>query len=603
MKTKYLLIPFALGLALALVWVLGGRGGAAVAAPRAAGGIEATNAPADELHVCPSGCAYASIQEAVDAANDGDVIKVAAGTYTDVHVRPQNDITTTGFVTQVAYISKTVTVRGGYTTDNWTTSDPENNPTTLDAQGHGRVLYITGYISPTVEGLRITGGDAVGLGGSDMWQVVFDAGGGVYVISATATISNSRVFSNTTMLGGGLCLYSSAATLNNNMVVSNTAGYGGGLGLHSGSATLRGNTISSNTATYGGGLFLNSSAATLSNNTVISNTGGKGGGLLLWDSPATLSDNTVISNTADEGGGLGLDNSDAILTNNVVADNRGNTVGSGLYIADSSPRLLHTTIARNSGGDGSGIHMAQSSGITSTVALTNTILSSHTVGIAIMAGNTITLEGTLWGSGSWANGTDWGGNGTIITGTPAHNHWGDPAFVAPDAGDYHIGPASAAIDMGVDAGVYDDIDGDSRPLDGDGDGVDEFDIGADEAYPTLEVTKQATPDPVQPGGLLTYTIYVTNTGTEDLHATITDTLPTYVTTTQPLVWVSQLIPAPDGVWTDTVVVTVEMGYAGPLINVVEVTTEEGAAGIYTETSAVEGEFQYIYLPLIMRNFP
>ncbi|NIA09845.1 MAG: hypothetical protein GWP10_08975, partial [Nitrospiraceae bacterium] len=93
--------------------------------------------------------------------------------------------------------------------------------------------------------------------------------------------------------------------------------------------------------------------------------------------------------------------------------------------------------------------------------LTNTILVSHTVGITVAAGSTATLEGTLWGSGPWANGTDWGGDGAIITGTV--NVWGDPAFVDPDAGDYHIGPGSAARDAGVDAGVATDIDGDPRP--------------------------------------------------------------------------------------------------------------------------------------------
>jgi hypothetical protein len=85
-----------------------------------------------------------------------------------------------------------------------------------------------------------------------------------------------------------------------------------------------------------------------------------------------------------------------------------------------------------------------------------------------------------------------------------------------------------------------------------------------------------------------------------LTATITDTLPEHVTTMQPLVWASQVIPAPGGVWAETVVVTVEVGYIGPLTNLVQVTTEEGATGVYTETSASGYE---ICLPLIMRQYP
>jgi hypothetical protein len=81
----------------------------------------------------------------------GDEILVAAGTYTGVNVCPRNDFITIGVVTQVVYISKTVTTRGGYTTTNWTTPYPITQPTTLDAQGQGRVLYITGDISPTIE--------------------------------------------------------------------------------------------------------------------------------------------------------------------------------------------------------------------------------------------------------------------------------------------------------------------------------------------------------------------------------------------------------------------------------------------------------------------
>jgi hypothetical protein len=44
--------------------------------------------------------------------------------------------------------------------------------------------------------------------------------------------------------------------------------------------------------------------------------------------------------------------------------------------------------------------------------LTNTILISHDQGLNVTIGNTATLAATLWG-----NTTDWGGAGTIITGT------------------------------------------------------------------------------------------------------------------------------------------------------------------------------------------
>jgi uncharacterized repeat protein (TIGR01451 family) len=291
------------------------------------------------------------------------------------------------------------------------------------------------------------------------------------------------------------------------------------------------------------------------------------------------------------------DNSGATLTNNIISDNS----GSGLYIKGSSPRLLHTTIARNSGGDGSGVYVTEDVGMFysfySTVALTNTILVSHAVGVYVTADNTATLEGTLWGDGAWANGTDWSGEGNITTGTV--NLWGDPAFLDPDDGDYHISFGSAAVDAGVDAGVTDDIDGDPRT-----DGYP--DMGADELMGALLVTKQAYPDPVQPGAPLTYTIRVTNTGDFALHATITDTLPTYVTTGETaggttvlpggrLVW-TPVITTPHGVWVRTVVVTVELGYAGSLTNVVQVTTDEGAMGVYTETSVTAPSNRAPYTP-------
>jgi pectin methylesterase-like acyl-CoA thioesterase len=98
MRSKRLLtaLVFGVGLIIALLWLLNGS----------STGLPAARAA--DLHVCPTGCAYSSVQAAVDAASAGDVIKVATGTYTDVSTRAG--------VTQVVYIDKGVTIRGGYTT-------------------------------------------------------------------------------------------------------------------------------------------------------------------------------------------------------------------------------------------------------------------------------------------------------------------------------------------------------------------------------------------------------------------------------------------------------------------------------------------------------
>jgi hypothetical protein len=153
------------------------------------------------------------------------------------------------------------------------------------------------------------------------------------------------------------------------------------------------------------------------------------------------------------------------LDNNIIADNHASIRGTGLFIDNSSPQMRHNTIANNKGGDGSGLFVAGTS--TRTLALTNTILFSHSVGIVLSAGDNAVLEATLWG-----NDTDWTGPGTIIIG--GVNVWGDHDFVDPENGDYHVGPQSAALDAGIDSYVTTDIDGEARPQ-----GFT-FDIGADE---------------------------------------------------------------------------------------------------------------------------
>ncbi len=406
----------------------------------AANGVDNGNDCASSASPC------GTVQHAVDVAASGEEIKVAAGNYTGVSARSG--------ITQVVYFSKTVTVRGGYTMANWTTPDPMANPTTLDARGQGRGVYITGYIQPTIENLLITGGNAAGLGGG-RWGA--DAGGGIHIVNATATISGCRIYSNTAQDAGGVYVLYGDAMLRNNTISGNTAvGAGGGAFLDDSSAIVSSNTIASNTASSGGGLYLwwMNGHPTLSANNVKSNAAQDGGGLYLDYSAATLNGNIVVFNAAtSSGGGLHLNASSATLTNNIVTDNEDNNSGGGLYIRASSPRLLHTTIARNGGGYGSGVYITNDGASPSTVILTNTILVSHTVGVTVTAGNTATMDGVLWYNNTVAN---IGGAGTV---TVTNAYTGSPVF-ATDG--YHLTIGSAAIDRGVSTDVATDIDGEPR---------------------------------------------------------------------------------------------------------------------------------------------
>ncbi|MEJ2211113.1 MAG: NosD domain-containing protein, partial [Anaerolineae bacterium] len=456
MKSRYLFLSLTLGLglALALLWLsAGGMAARAAPAPAPAGA---------ELHVCLSGCVYGTIQAAVHDALPGDVIK---GTYSDVQHIPALD-TATFTATQLVAITESLTIRGGYTAVDWTTSDPDAHPTVLDAGGAGRVMVIVGYVAPTIEGLRLTGGNSAGLGGS---VYDYDAGGGLYILNSTAVISHNQIYGNTGYRAGGVWLQDSAASLRANLVRDNTAGWAGaGLWLYRSPATVEANDIVSNTTLFGGGIVLHVSDATLVGNNVLSNTATstEGGGISVLSSGATLEGNLIRGNRVDQsGGGVFLSLSDATLTNNVIADNFSNARGSGVSVRGGAPRLIHNTIARNLGLGGGLYAVTSTVGIVSDVALTNTIIYSHTEGIIAERNNTVTLHSTLWHN----NLTDWIGQGTI---THVADYQGDPAF-ATDG--YHLTLASnAARDRGLPAGVATDVDGQPRPL---GRG---YDLGADE---------------------------------------------------------------------------------------------------------------------------
>lgn len=466
--------------------------------------------------VCKEGppfCNFTIVQEAVDTAGTGDLVKVASGIYTDVHARNPGlgyrNLPPSGVVTQVVFITKSIFLQGGYTiTNNFADPpDPLANLTTLAAQGAGRVILINGSGSinegfhPAVKGFQIRDGDATDLGGcSDYGN---GCGGGIDIIRARTTIADNLFVANHAGAdGGAVHLSVSESTLFQNTFIGNSAGgveegSGGGIYGYFGSAVIEGNSFWSNAANLGGAIGLRYGSASVIDNEIISNTAR----VPMHREPGAVAPRAAcMKDTGFEqipnatGGGLWIQNAFTIdIDNNVVADN----VGGGIYFDHSRASLRHNTVARHEVG-----LMLRADSV---VTLTDTVVVGHDIGVAVVSATSeVSLQATVWGSGSWSNHVDWSGEGNIVTGTV--NIWGDPAFVDPDAGDYHLDSSSAARDAGLPAGVNRDIDGHLRPM---GYGVD---IGADE-YPTAGLyLNRPAPGPYQNrGATMTHELNVSST--------------------------------------------------------------------------------------------
>jgi hypothetical protein len=349
-------------------------------------------------------------------------------------------------------------------------------------------------------------------------------GGGLWLAQNTVTLQDSTVRNNTASIdyegrGGGIEVRWGSASLDGNVIERNRAvvrgldGYGGAVATRDGALlTMNDAQIYSNSATFGGGVYIEDGDASVISGTLIySNTAGMGGGVYVTTSDdVSLTGSQVYDNIAEYAGGILLNSSaDATLTGNYIHDNAAIGLGGGLWIAScdnarltnniivenrltssgngagallfltSTVHFEHTTLARNSGGDGTGLYIIDGS----QAWMTNTIVASHTVGAYVDSGCTLILEATLWGDGAWANVANKDGSGDIKDGEIIVV--GNPGFIDPDGlnsdawDDYHIGHTSDAKDAGLNVGVPTDIDGDTRPI---GPAVD---IGADEAWQAL----------------------------------------------------------------------------------------------------------------------
>jgi len=457
-------------------------------------------------------CSQASpcnLQTALGVAGNGDAIYIEVGTYT-------------GSGGAVITVTHSIAIYGGW--DGSLTTPPVRKPKTLPSTIDGglqrRGVFVGSGLTVTLDGLTITRGKYVGteyrgaglyaryanltlrqmtfyrnaidvfaVSSSDAYGGGAMVSGGTLVVDSSTFQENSAWASNSSNGGGMVISYTTAATVTNSLFQDNDSWWGGGLYFWGQSGplapfTLRDSIFTGNGrgnspgAAYGGqagAIYISTAKAKLEGNTIRDNKAFSDYGALRVSSCDVLLRGNIISgNECDHTSGLYLYYASPFtVTNNIIAGNLSTTSSKNypaVRVFGGSGKFLHNTIAGNHGGYGI---LVDSGGV---ATLTNTIIVSHTLGISVTAGSTSRLGATLWGSGVWANGKDWGGPGTILTGTL--NIWGNPAFVNPAGYNYHIGSGSAALDSGVNAGVTNDIDGEPRPV---GAG---FDIGADELdYP------------------------------------------------------------------------------------------------------------------------
>jgi len=247
---------------------------------------------------------------------------------------------------------------------------------------------------------------------------------------------------------------------------------------------------------WSGILVSGAGTAQVLNNVIRGNRSDRdGGGISLWAAGTPTVSANVISNNSMSvgvGGGISLVNqSDALITNNFIVGNSA-IYGGGIAwlvpFGPPGPTVVNSTIAGNSALRGSAV---LADGFDAATKLTSNVLmgsGSQTV-VECDASNDPNPPLIAYNDAFNADsGPLYGGICSDQTGQNG-NISADPLFIDPAAGNYHLQQRSPAVDAGLNAGApATDVDGDPRPLDGNGDGDPLVDIGADEA-PAVDTTQ------------------------------------------------------------------------------------------------------------------
>ena len=305
------------------------------------------------------------------------------------------------------------------------------------------------------------------------WQApgrgYFASGGGLFAEQGINNLlASGNVFSSNLASGGGLGLggalaveYSKddAVTLRHNQFINNRAstsgtGRGGAVFVTIDFATLDSNLFQGNIASqqgdgYGGGAAFDAMRSVLPpqqvdllanrfvDNHAQGDGGGTGGGVYLRGRGGfSLENNVLAGNSARLGGGAAL--SGELASQAVIRSAANNTL-----VANQSQGIWFAGWP------------------TATTRLVNNIIVSHTLGISVGQAVSQVQTGPLLVDNTLFFHNDQDLSGTPYTLTRVIT--GDPLFVQPAAGDYHLQKASRARDTGCSCPPAPSIDADGLP--------------------------------------------------------------------------------------------------------------------------------------------